>query len=103
MERVVIQFSRLRLMNDLPRLVEALQDNEDVGEIGVPNYLIRCKPQGLPRDLQCFLILPLFAVDKAQIAICLGFPWVALNTLLIYLDRFIQFPRYNPIIVGCDR
>ncbi len=39
----MIQFSRLRLADDLPRFVEPLQGNGIVGEIHVPTYIIRRK------------------------------------------------------------
>ena len=68
-EYEIIHFSRLRLVNDLPRLVEALQGKGVVGEIVVTTYPIRCKAHGLPRDLRGFLILPLFGVHTAQIAV----------------------------------
>ena len=55
----IIQFSRLRLVDDLPRLVEALQGKGVVGEIRVPTYSIRRKAQACLRDLRGFLILPL--------------------------------------------
>ena len=38
---IIIQFSRLRLVDDLPRFVEALQGKGVVGEILVPTYPIR--------------------------------------------------------------
>jgi hypothetical protein len=59
----IIEFSRLRLMNDLSRLVEVLQSNRVVGKILVPTYLIRCKAHGLPRHLCGFPILPLCGID----------------------------------------
>ncbi len=102
-EYEIIQFSRLRLVNDLPRFVETLQGKGVVGEIGVQSCLIRCKAHGLPRDLRSFFILPLFAVHDAQIDIRSGCPRVALNLLLIRLGRFIQFPGYTRIVVGGDR
>ncbi len=98
----IIYFSRLRLMDDLPRLVEALQGNGIVGEIVVQIHSVRCKAHGLPRDLRGLLILPLFRVHIAQTVVGVGFPRVALNPLLIYLDRFIQFPGYIRIVVGGD-
>ena len=59
MEYEIIQFSRLRLVNSLPRFVEALQGKSGVGEITVTKLPIRFKAQGLPCDPRCFLILPL--------------------------------------------
>ena len=45
-EYEIIQFSRLRLVDDLPRLVEALQGKSVVGEIDVTAYPIRCEAHG---------------------------------------------------------
>ena len=80
---IIHHFSRLRLVNDLPRLVEALQGKGIVGEIPVHTDIIRRKAHGLPRDLRGFLILPLRDEHSAQIAISFGFPRIALNLLLI--------------------
>src|SRR5205085_11600463 len=55
----IIYFSRLRLVDDLPRLLEALQGKAVDGEIGVQIRSIRCKWYGLTRDLRGLLILPL--------------------------------------------
>jgi hypothetical protein len=57
-EYEIIQFSRLRLVDDRSRLVEALQGKVAVGEIAVKSYLIRRKAHALPQDLRGFLILP---------------------------------------------
>ena len=62
-------FSRLRLVDDLPRFVEALQGKGVDGEIRVRTCTIRCKARGLPRDLRGLLILPLSDENSAQIAI----------------------------------
>ena len=68
-EYAIIQFSRLRLVDDLPRFVEALQGKGVVGEIRVRTHTIRRKAQGLPRDLRGLLILPLCGVHFAQIVV----------------------------------
>ena len=57
----------------------------------------------MPRDLRGFLVLPLFGVHDAQIAVRSGIPRVALNRFLIRLGRFIQFPGYIRVVVGGDR
>ena len=101
-EYVIIQFSRLCLVTDLLQFVEALQGKGEVGEMPVPSYVIRCKALALPSDLRSLLVQPLFVVHYAQIVVCFNFPWVALNLLLIGLGRFIQFPSYIQIVVGCD-
>ncbi len=73
-ENEIIQFSRLRLVDDLPRFVEALQGKGVVGEIDVRIDMIRRKAQGLPSDLRGFLILPLCGVHDAQIVVRCGDP-----------------------------
>jgi hypothetical protein len=55
---VIIQFSRLRLVDDLPRFVEALQGKRVVGEILVPTTSIRRKAHGLLALLQPFHTVP---------------------------------------------
>ncbi len=99
----IFEFSCSRLTNDLPRFIEPLQGKGVAGENVVQNRLIRCKPESLRRRLRRFLILPQFTVHKPQIAIGFGFPRVALNALLIYLDRLIQSAGYMPIVVSSDR
>jgi hypothetical protein len=102
MEYVIILFSRLRLVDALPCFVETLQGKGVVGDGLVRAYLLRRKPHSLPRDLRGFFILPLFAVHDAQTDILSGAPWVALNHLLILLDRLIQFPGHTSIVAGGD-
>src|SRR5277367_2602603 len=53
----IIQFSRLRPVDDMPRLVEALQGKSIGGEIrvGVRQYITRCQGQPLASDLRGFL------------------------------------------------
>ena len=97
----IVQFSRLRLVNDLPCLVEALQGKTVVGEIRVQIYKTRREGQGLAGDLRGFVILPLFGVHPAQSIV--RFPGVACSFLLIDLERFVQFPGYEPIVAGGDR
>src|SRR5277367_3741250 len=58
----IIQFSRLRIVDALPRFVEMLQGKGVVGEIAVRSYPLRRKAQGLPRDFRSFHILPLQTV-----------------------------------------
>src|ERR1035441_1264789 len=55
----IIHFSRLRLVDRLPRLVEALQGKGIVGGIRVPTYSIRRETHGLHTRLRGFLILSL--------------------------------------------
>src|ERR1700735_4386840 len=64
-EYEIILFSRLSVVNGLSRLVKVLQGNGEIGEIGVPGDPIRCKPQGLLRDVHSLLILPLLCVHDA--------------------------------------
>jgi hypothetical protein len=47
-------------VDDLTRFVETLQGKGVVGEIAVPNSLVRCKAQGLSRDFSD-------AIRKAEI------------------------------------
>ena len=102
MEYQIIAFLRLHLVNALPRFVEPLQGQGEVGQIGVSNWIIRCESQGLPGDLRSFFILPLLAAYAAQIVVRSGIPWVALHGLLIRLGRFIQFPGDIRIVEGGD-
>ena len=44
-QHAIIQFSRLRFVNDLPRFVEALQGERRVGEIVVRTDIIRGEAQ----------------------------------------------------------
>src|SRR5947207_9948862 len=53
----IIHFSCPRLVDDLPRFVEALQSKGVVGEVGVRIFSIRCKARALPRNLRGLLIL----------------------------------------------
>jgi len=99
-EYVSVQFSRLRLADDLPRFVKTLQGKSVGGQTPVRIYPIRCKTHGLSRDLHGFLILPLLVVHDAQIAVRSKILWVALNLLLICLGRFIQFSGYISIVLG---
>ena len=89
-------------MDDLPRFVETLQGKGVVGEIPAPTHIIRREAPGLTRHLGGFLILPLRPVRAAQIVICRGVSWVALNPLLSYLGCLIQFSRYIRIVGDGD-
>src|ERR1700674_1650876 len=97
-----IEVPRLRVMNGLPRFVEPLQGKTVVGERAIQIHSIRCKAYGLPRDLCVFLILPLFGQHYAQTVVRVGFPWVAVSPLLIYLGCFIQLPSYSVIVGARD-
>jgi hypothetical protein len=101
-EYEIIQFSRLYLVDDLPRFVKALRGKSQVREIYVNGCHIRCKAQTLLQGLRGFLILPLRGVHVAQIAIRSVFPRVTLNHLLIRLRGFIQFSGYIQVVVGGD-
>src|SRR5882757_2915789 len=90
----VIQISRQRPVDDMRRLVEALQGKNIVGEIRVRKYITRCYGQRLASDLSGFLILPLLGVHPAQRIVRRSIPRVALNDLLKRLGRFIQFSGY---------
>ena len=84
-----IEVSRLRLLNYLPRFVEPLQGKTVVGERIVQIHSIWRKAHGLVRDLHGFLILPLSGQYHAQTVVRIGFPWVAVNPLAIYLGCFV--------------
>src|SRR5713101_6664526 len=99
---VVIRFSWLRFVDDLPRLIETLQSQEVVSEIFLQGHLIRRKTYALPRDLHGFFILRQSGEYYAQIVMCGDFPWVTGNRLLIGLGRLLQFPSDVGIIIRGD-
>src|ERR1039458_2399170 len=98
----IIHFARLRLVDRLPRLVEALQGKGIVGGIRVPTYSIRRETHGLHTRLRGFLIMSLEGEHHTQPVIRGGFPWVVRNPLLICLGCFIQLSGYGVIVVGGD-
>src|SRR6266853_2243384 len=51
-EYEIIQFSRLRLLNDLPRFIEALQGEQAVDKIGVGGNIIRGEAEALAIGLR---------------------------------------------------
>jgi hypothetical protein len=57
-EVVIIQFSCLRLVEVLPRLVEPLQVKVVLGETHVQTSIVGCHAHGLLQDPYGFLILP---------------------------------------------
>src|ERR1700722_4307172 len=79
-----------------------LQGKSIVGEVLVPDCMIRCKALALPHDFRGLLILPLCCVRQAQIVVRSVFPWVVLNPLQIYLRRFVQFSGHVLVVVGSD-
>ena len=89
-------------MNDLPRLVEALQGEQAVAKVCVGASIIRGEAEALAIRPRSPLILSLQRVHVAQIKMCSVFPWIALDLLLIHLGRFIQFPGYNKIVGDGD-
>jgi hypothetical protein len=99
----VIQLSRLRLANNLPGFVEALQGHGVVGEILVENSRRRSQAHGLLGQLESLFVLALFGVDQAPIVVGLGFAWVIINLLLIGLSRFVQFSGDIAIVGGDNR
>ena len=98
----IIEFSRLRIVDGLPRFIEMLQGKGVVGEIGVLSHPIRRKALALPRDFHSFFILPLRAIDNAQIAIGYVISRVVLNHLLICLGGLVQFAGYILVVDGGD-
>ena len=102
MEYDVIQFSRLRFVDDLPRFVEALQGDQTVAKVFVGGNTIRGEAEALAIRLRSPLILSLRSVHVAQIEMCSGFSRVALNLLLKRLGCFIQFSSDTRIVLGGD-
>jgi hypothetical protein len=68
-EYVIIQFSRLRLVNDLPCLIEALQGEQAVGEIFVGTTLSGARRWLAGTISVAFLVLSL-PKHVAQIELC---------------------------------
>src|SRR5580700_7177931 len=81
-EYVIIQFSRLRLVDDLPRFIETLQGEQAVAKTYVGCGTIRGEAETLAMRLRSSLILALLHVHEAQTDMCSGISWVALNLLL---------------------
>ena len=102
-EYVIIRFSGLFFVDDLPRFVKTLQGKGIIGEILVQSYFFRCQVDALPRDLHGIFISPLCGEYYAQIVIRRNFTRVATNLFLISLGCFVQFSSYGRIIVGSDR
>ena len=103
MELVIIDFSNLRIADDLTRFVEALQSKIVCGKILVRIPRTWTKAHELPNRLYGLLKLPLCGVYNAQpIARC-GYLGVVLNLLLKRLCRFIEFPGYIVIVARSDR
>jgi len=91
-----IDFSRLRLVDHLPRLVKTLQCEAIVGKIDVGICSARRKPHVVSGHLCGFLKPPHFGVHIAQVDV--SQPWVALYFLLIGLGRFIEFSGYDVFV-----
>ncbi len=101
-EYEIIQFSRLRLADDLPRFVEALQGEQAVGKVGVGGDIIWGEAEALAIGLRSPLKLCPPNVHVAQIEMCSGVSRVVLYLLLIRLGRFIQFSSYILIVASGD-
>src|SRR5947209_11832672 len=94
-EYVIIRFSGLFFVDDLPRFVKTLQGKGMVGEILIQSYFFRCKADALPRDLHGIFISPLCGEYYAQIVIRRNFTRVATNLFLISLGCFVQVSSYH--------
>src|SRR5580698_9146932 len=73
----IIQFSRLRFVDDLPRLVEALQGEQDVAKVAIKGAIVRSKTETLAKRLRSPIILSLFSVHDTQTDVGCGVSRVA--------------------------
>src|SRR5579871_451149 len=102
-EYEIVQLSSLRLLDDLPCIVESLQGEQAVGEILIRDDTIRREAEAFAICIRWLLVLPLRGVHVAQTKRRGEVPRVALDPFPIRLYSFLQFPGYQLIVVGRDR
>ena len=98
----MIHLSRLRLANNLLRLVESLQGKVEAGKIRIVDQPVRGQSDTLPSNFQCLLVLALITIDHPQNVITRSVSWINLNMFPGRFRRFIQFPCHIRIVVGFD-
>src|SRR5664280_923480 len=101
-EKGVVQLSRLRLLDYLPGLVEALQREQSEDNVFVYAHSDYGYTETLTIRVQGLLILSLREVHVAQTAVSSPVSWITLNLFLIRLCRLIQFPDDIQIVVAGD-
>src|SRR5437667_2175218 len=94
----IIQFSHLGLLQNLSRLVEALQGEEEVAEIFVGKYIVGHEPEGLASRLDTLLILTHLRINDAHDGVGRVVAGIAFNLLLQRLSCLVQLPCDTQIV-----